>query len=43
MIQAGMVDDSESIQKGLLNVLFLNIDSYTGGTSGIWENGKEIF
>ena len=26
-----------------MNILFLNIDSYTGGVAGIWENGKEIF
>ena len=38
-----MVDESEYIQKGLMNILFLNIDSYTGGVSGIWTNAKEIF
>lgn len=38
-----MVDESEYIQPGLMNVLFLNIDSYTGGVSGIWNNAKEIF
>ena len=26
-----------------MNILFLNIDSYTGGVSGIWTNAKEIF
>ena len=27
----------------LMNILALNIDSYTGGTSGIWKNGKQLF
>lgn len=26
-----------------MNILALNIDSYTGGTTGIWNRGKELF
>lgn len=31
------------IKDGYQNILALNIDSFTGGVSGIWENAKEMF
>ena len=31
-----------TINEGMRNILSLNIDSYTGGTNGIWRNAKTV-
>lgn len=33
-------EDDKYFASGLLNVLALNINSYTGGTKDIWKNAK---
>ena len=31
------------LKDGYQNILCLNIDSFTGGVTGIWEKGKDMF
>ena len=39
-----MKEENETfIKDGYQNILALNIDSFTGGVSGIWDSAKDMF